>query len=183
MKRHLSCEWDERLLLGTRPSKAFSAAAGRPINGGLETATTLWEKDNQRRRSHASVAYFVVASSSAACKTPISILLPSTSPLSSTICAKIRSKPLIQIFALNTSLMEQTAACFALGGSRNFSAVLDHIGNDRVGETSLRQFRRVRFSENGERFRFRAMRRLEPRARVGKLSSMAERRCHRSIRS
>jgi hypothetical protein len=45
------------------------------INGGLETATTLWEKDNQRRRNHASVAYFATANSSAAPRTTISILL------------------------------------------------------------------------------------------------------------
>ena len=45
------------------------------IDGGLETATTLWEKDNQRRRNHASVAYFATASSSAALMIHISILL------------------------------------------------------------------------------------------------------------
>src|SRR6476659_3355660 len=45
------------------------------INGGLETAATLWEKNNQRRRNHASVAYFTTASSTAALRISISMLL------------------------------------------------------------------------------------------------------------
>src|SRR6478736_5594084 len=45
------------------------------ISGGLESAKTSWEKDNQRRRNHASVAYFATARSSATPRTFISILL------------------------------------------------------------------------------------------------------------
>src|SRR5438067_12799445 len=58
------------------------------------------------------------------------------------------SKPLIQISALNTSLVEQTAAGLALGGSRNLTSAFDYIGHDRLGKTSIRNFRRLRFSEN-----------------------------------
>jgi hypothetical protein len=75
--------WDLRNLHfnGTRSGKRnkerlfLSRLRTDQINDGLETATTLWEKDNQRRRNHASVAYFATASSSAAPRTPISILL------------------------------------------------------------------------------------------------------------
>src|SRR5438046_9225108 len=58
------------------------------------------------------------------------------------------SKPLIQISALNTSLVKQTAAGLALGGSRNLMAAFDYVGHDRIGKTSVRNFRRLRFSEN-----------------------------------
>src|SRR5256714_12838990 len=58
------------------------------------------------------------------------------------------SKPLIQISALNTSLVEQTAAGLALGGSRNLTAAFDYIGHDRIGKTSVRNFRRPRFGKN-----------------------------------
>jgi len=50
------------------------------------------------------------------------------------------SKPLIQISALNTSLVEQTAAGLALGGSRNLTSAFDYIGHDRIGKTSVRIF-------------------------------------------
>src|SRR5207237_3603984 len=58
------------------------------------------------------------------------------------------SKPLIQISVLNTSLVEQTATGLALGGSRNLTAAFDYIRHDRIGKTSVRNFRRLRFSEN-----------------------------------
>src|SRR5207237_8926402 len=58
------------------------------------------------------------------------------------------SKPLIQISALNTSLVKQTAAGLALGGSRNLMAAFDYVGHDRIGKTSVRNFRRLRFSED-----------------------------------
>jgi hypothetical protein len=58
------------------------------------------------------------------------------------------SKPLIQIATLDTSLVEQTAAGLALGGSRNLTAAFDYIGHDRIGKASVRNFRRLRFDEN-----------------------------------
>src|SRR5438477_11320671 len=60
------------------------------------------------------------------------------------------SKPLIQISALNTSLVEQTAAGLALGGSRNLTAAFDYIGYYRIGKTSVRNFGRLRFGENSD---------------------------------
>jgi len=50
------------------------------------------------------------------------------------------SKLLIQISALNTSLVEQTAAGLALGGSRNLTSAFDYIGHDRIGKNKRQKF-------------------------------------------